>query len=88
MTDSIRETAENYRGIIHRSGDWRVAKCRDGIQWLFQRRRPGFQGVGPAWDNLCYLRTRTALIRLWTAKTGDDGDVLLHLLPERFGSDR
>jgi hypothetical protein len=88
MTDSIRETAENYQAVIHRSGDWRIAPCRDGIQWLFQRRRPGFKGVGPAWDNLSYLRTRTALIRVWTVKTGDDGDVLLHLLTDQLGSDR
>jgi len=88
MTGSNRETAENYARVIHRLGEWRVAECRDGIQWLLQRRRPGFTGVGTAWDTIHYCVTRKALFRLWTGLTGDGGEWLSNNLPERIGADR
>ena len=88
MTGSNRETADDYLRVIHQLGELRVAECRDGIQWLFQRRRPGFKGVGTAWDTLGYCVTRKALVRLWTAHTDDDGVALLELLPERFGANQ
>lgn len=65
-----RETAETYRGEIFREGRYRVAECRDGIQWLFQRQRPGFPAGGAAWDTLGYCTTREALIRLHRAQSG------------------
>jgi hypothetical protein len=53
-----RETADDYRGEVWRDGRFRICECRDGIQWLFQRQRPGFPGGGAAWDTLGYCATR------------------------------
>ncbi len=36
-----RETEDDYSGEIFRRGDYRVILCRDGIQWIVQRRRKG-----------------------------------------------
>ncbi len=47
-----RETAENYSGELFRHDIYRVAECRDSIQWLFQRQRPQFPAGGAAWDTL------------------------------------
>ena len=60
QTTDHRETADDYRGVIWREDRYRSAECRHGIQWLFQRRRPGFPGLGAAWDRLGYCATRGA----------------------------
>ncbi|WP_350153270.1 hypothetical protein [Roseovarius sp.] len=78
-----RESADGYRGVILTLGQYRVAVCRDGLQWLFQRRRPGFAGVGPAWDTLGFCTSRNALIRLHRSHIGAETPVLLQL-PELF----
>ena len=78
-----RETANGYRGVIFNLGQNRVAIYRDDLQWLFQRRRPGFPSVGPAWDSIGYFVTRSALIRLQRSHMGADAPALL-TLPERF----
>ena len=49
-----RETADDYRRVVWREGRFRICECRDGIQWLFQRQRPGFPGGGTAWNTLGY----------------------------------
>ena len=53
-----RETSNHYRGELFRFDRYRVAACRDGIQWLYQRQRPGSPAVGAAWDTLGYCTTR------------------------------
>ena len=78
-----RETRDAYVGELFRHGNYRVAVCKDGIQWLFQRRRPSFRAGGAAWDTIGYFTTRNALIRLYRAKTGAVADEL-HDLPERI----
>lgn len=82
LTLDPRETADGYRGELHRMGRWRIALCRDGIQYLLQRQRPRKEGVGVAWDSVCYLTTRAALLRRWRRETGDAGEILARL-PER-----
>ncbi|KUJ77300.1 hypothetical protein AVO44_18160 [Ruegeria profundi] len=67
-----RETAENYRGEFFRLGIYRVAVCRDCIQWLFQRQRPQFQTGGAAWDTLGYCVSKSGLTRLVRAHIGCD----------------
>lgn len=81
-----RETANGYRGVIFDLGQYRVATCRDDLQWLFQRRRPRFAGVGPAWDSIGYCVTRKALIRLQRSHMGADVQALL-TLPKRFAAE-
>lgn len=78
-----RETSDGYRGVTINLGSFRVAVCRDGIQWMLQRRRPGFSGVGTAWDTLGYCVTRKALIRLHRSHIGPEPQELRGL-PERF----
>jgi hypothetical protein len=67
-----RETADKYSGELFRKGCYRVAVCRDGIQWLFQRQRPAKSGGGAAWDTLGYCATRAGLMRLHRAHIGPD----------------
>ncbi len=78
-----RETANGYRGVLFDLGQYRIATCRDDLQWLFQRRRPGFAGAEKAWDTLGHCVTRKALIRLQRSYMGADASVLL-TLPARF----
>ena len=67
-----RETADDYRSVVWREGRYRIAECRDGIQWLVQRQRPGNPGVGAAWDTLVYATTRNGLMRLHRAHIGGE----------------
>ena len=57
-----QETSDNYGAVLaildHRH---RVIICRDGIQWIPQRRKPG--GAARPWRALGYHTTRTSLIR-------------------------
>lgn len=79
-----REAAENYRGEVFRFGDWRVVVCRNEIQWIVQRRtRNGRPDTG-RWEAVGFFLTRVALVRLWRAATGDSGEDLAQLLPEKF----
>lgn len=78
-----RETADGYRGVILDLGRYRVAICRDGLQWLYQRRRPGAAGGGTAWDTLGYCVTRAALIRLSRSHSGAEAPEIA-ALPARF----
>lgn len=72
LTGDHRETAETYAGELFRLGRYRVAVCRDGIQWLFQRQRPTKSAGGAVWDTLGYCVTRKGLMRLHRAHVGPD----------------
>lgn len=76
-----RETADRYRGEIFRKGRFRVILCRDGIQWILQRKKGG---AGARWQALGYFTTRKALTRLWTASTGEAAPEIARL-PETVG---
>lgn len=78
-----RETSDHYRGEVFRSGGFRVAVCRDDLQWLFQRKRPTVSPGGAAWDTLGYCCTRNALMRLHREFSGVDA-VELSAFPEHF----
>jgi len=65
-----RESAETYRGELFRLGRYRVAICRDGIQWLYQKQRLQVSTVGGAWNTLGYCVSRNALARLQRAYNG------------------
>ena len=79
-----RETSDDYRGELWREGRFRICECRDGIQWLFQRQRPGFPGGGGKWDTLGYCTTRNGLMRLYRAHIGGEA-VTIAAFPETFG---
>lgn len=81
---SHRESDDAYCGELFRRDGWRVAECRDGIQWLLQRAkgRAG-GGAGVRWHSVAFCRTREALARLWHQKAGLPTPEL-DRLPERI----
>lgn len=79
-----RETSDTYSAEIYRLENWRIIVCKDGLQWILQRLTRSNSAKGGQWEGQSYFRTREAALRLWRAKTGDDGAVLTMVLPERF----
>ena len=67
---SHRETDENYFGVIVREGVWRVIACRNGIQWILQRRRRSERAAGGRWVAVGYYLSRGPLIDRWRKETG------------------
>ena len=78
-----KESSECYQGELFRQDRYRVAICRDGLQWLFQRQRLRFAAGGAAWDTLGYCTTRKALIRLHRSYNAPQHEKL-HALPDRI----
>ena len=68
-----REKDDAYPAIARLSTTVRVIECKNGIQWILQRR------YGDQWRGIAYCRTRDALIR--EAKKLAPADALL-ALPE------
>ena len=51
-----QETADNYAGVIAVLSDrWRVIVCKDGKQWILQRRKKS-GGAERPWRSREYLR--------------------------------
>lgn len=82
---SRNESESNYQPVVFLKPEWRVIECRDGIQWILQRRQKTHRR--DAWRPISYCQTREALTRVYHAKSGDvHGMVeLSKLLPERIG---
>ena len=58
----LQETSDECQGVIAWLGfEHRVIVCRDGIQWIAQRRKKG--GAERPWRSLGYFRSREALTR-------------------------
>ncbi|MGR3545525.1 MAG: hypothetical protein ACU0DX_00230 [Roseovarius sp.] len=84
---SPKESDDYYHTVIFQIDDWRVIVCRDGIQWIIQRRRrAGRRRV--EWKGRSYHTTRDVLIRDWRRHTGDAGTFLVASVPERIGRQR
>ena len=65
-----QETADSYAAVVAQLNDqWRVIECRDGIQWILQR-RDGQRAGQPRWMGVRYFRTREALITASRALCG------------------
>jgi hypothetical protein len=77
------ETANAYNRVILCHGRYRVATCRDGLQWLFQQRVTTKTCAGARWRTLGYCTTRKALVRLQHRFMGVSWPEL-ETLPERF----
>ena len=57
-----RETSDFYRGVIAvLTSRWRVVSCRNGIQWILQKRtaEPLHAGI---WRGQSYFTSRDALL--------------------------
>ena len=79
-TKSKRETDDNYRGEIFRSGDWRIAVCKDHLQWLVQRRTRANSAAGPRWVSQAYCATQKGLVLSWPS-TERAGILFIETLP-------
>jgi hypothetical protein len=51
------ESADDYPGVVAEFGKWRVIECRDGEQWILQRK-------SGTWEARSYCRTSEALRRV------------------------
>ena len=61
---STMEAADTYSGLfVQLNADWRVVKCRDGQQWILQRRGSPEKGRRNDWRGRSYCRTAEALRR-------------------------
>jgi hypothetical protein len=69
---SHRERDEGYPTVARLSDIVRVIECKDGIQWILQRRS------GDQWKGLAYCRTRAALIREASGLLGHVPEALFH----------
>jgi hypothetical protein len=85
---SLRETADAYSGfVVQLNPDWRVVECRDGLQWVLQRRGSPEKPRRDDWRGRSYCRTKEALIRCTREHAGpiDPAAVaILASLPERI----
>lgn len=67
---STQEKSDGYYKIIIRIDEkWRVIECKEGIQWIIQKRKGKFQ-VKTAWKSESFCRSRKALRRWVRIKTG------------------
>ena len=60
--DTRRETSDFYRGVIAiLASRWRVVTCRNGIQWILQKRtaEPVHEGI---WRGQSYFTSREVLL--------------------------
>ena len=87
MRKTCHETSDTYGAIVavldHKH---RVIVCKDGIQWITQRRKAG--GAERPWRGLGYFRTRKALIRACATlcERADPGAMsILLALPDVIG---
>lgn len=77
------ETADCYSGVVARlSGDWRVIRCKDDLQWILQRRKKG--GAERPWRAVGFYLTRDALLRA-SARIDPAALAVLAALPDRIG---
>jgi hypothetical protein len=91
----LAESDDRYPAVAILNQRYRVIRCRDGIQWILQRRNipAGTGGNRPErhsrddWRGRSYCRTREALIRCCRAYSGEIDPaavVALRTLPERI----
>lgn len=86
--ENHREAADDYRGELARLNDgFRVIVCKDGLQWIIQR-RDGWTAGAPRWTGFRYHLTRDALIaacRASCAPCDPAALAMLATLPEKPG---
>lgn len=82
---SHRERDDGYNRVLVRLGPcWRVVLCKDGLQYILQRRYS--EAPAWAWRGVSYSSSRRALIAVCVSRqlAGEDSQVLmakLHALP-------
>ena len=75
------EESDNYPNLVARLGDvWRIIECRDGIQWILQR-RAGKRHGQPRWEGRYFCRTRDGLAACVRELVGPEAVNALGSLP-------
>lgn len=85
MTDRHRqETGDDYRKVVVQlSDELRVVICKDGVQWILQRRKAG--GAERPWRAVRFHRTREGLMRscaLFCSRIDPSALVALMAMPD------
>lgn len=79
MTEHQHETSDSYAAVVaHLTDNLRVISCKDGIQWVLQKRGGG--SAKRPWRAKGYFLTRKALTRV-SATLGAPTDELEALPP-------
>ena len=82
------ETADSYVGLIVQLNEqWRVIVCKDGIQWILQRRDAQRSGQA-RWTGASYHCDRKSLLRVSRTLCGQINPAaksVLEALPEWIG---
>jgi hypothetical protein len=83
---SHREKDDNYRSVVVRlSPRWRVIVCRDGAQWIIQKKEASHAGP---WRGVSYHTCRSSLIRTCGSLnllSEPSVTAILAALPDRIG---
>jgi hypothetical protein len=80
-----RETSDFYRGVIAvLTSRWRVINCKNGIQWILQKRtaEPLHEGI---WRGQSYFTNRDALLEACASRellSDEKACALLNALPD------
>ena len=84
---SHRERDDNYAKVITQLAPrWRVIICKDGLQWILQKRSVPFPNTG-TWAGKSYSTTRDALIAACSDRgllSATSEEQLLDALPSSF----
>lgn len=85
---SACESSDIYQGVIfYLPPKFRVARSREGLQWLYQRRRAGRSQLLGRWETVAYSQTREGLQR--THRRFADGESeLIDGLPSHIREER
>ena len=85
------ESDDRYPGVVAALNQHhRVIRCRDGIQWILQRRHGPERLAGTRWDGRSYCRTSEALNRCCREHAGaiePTAQAILSALPDRIEAD-
>lgn len=69
-----------FKTVVLLAEGWRVIECKDGLQWVLQRRKAA-GGHRAHWRGVSYCTSREALIRLSARVASPDALCTLRALP-------
>jgi hypothetical protein len=79
----MRECADDYgRVVLRLNANWRIIVCREGCQWILQRRGSPERARKDDWRGRSYCRTLEALIRCTREHTGGNDSSAASVLAE------
>ena len=89
VATSHRESDDDYRDVIALLAPrWRVICCRDGIQWILQKKEASHEAP---WRGVKHLTTKATLIEACGSLnllSEPNAEAVLYALPERISGYR